>query len=222
MVRMKLHRDKAKPLTKILFAVAALLGALIFLKIAGFFVSTSQATILGAQADAARAGVDDLKKLLAETKAAADELKKKNLFVLAIPKQFPVSDVIGIIGQEALINGQWYKVGDSVAEAKIVAIEPTKVKLVWNGQEKEFSPITSGGGPGGRPDQPGSMGGRPGPGGPPRMVVTGGRGGPGPAPGPGLSREEMEKMREQFKNAATPEERQRLRETMRQQASRRS
>jgi len=221
MVRMKLHRDKAKPLTKILFAVAALLGALIFLKIAGFFVSTSQATILGAQADAARAGVDEVKKLLAETKATADELKKKNLFVLTLPKQFPVSDVLGIMGQEALINGQWYKVGDSVAGAKIAAIEPTKVKIVWNGQEKEFSPISSSGG-GGRPDQPGSMGGRPGPGGPPRMVVTGGRGGSGPMPGPGLSKEEMEKMREQFKNAATPEERQRLREAARQQASRRS
>jgi len=108
-----------------------------------------------------------------------------------------------------------------VAEAKIVAIEPTKVKIVWNGQEKEFSPIGSSGG-GGRPDQRGPMGGKPGPGGPPRMVVTGGRGGSGEMPGPGLSREEMEKMREQFKNAATPEERQRLREAARQRASRRS
>ena len=221
MVMMKLHRDKAKPLTKILVAVAVLLGALILLKIAGFFVSTSQARVLGEQADAARAGVDDLKKLLAETKAAADELKKKNLFVLTMPKQFPVSDVLGIMGQEALINGKWYKVGESVADARITAIEPTKVKLVWNGQEKEFSPIASGGG-GGRPEQPGAMGGRPGPGGLPRMVVTGGRGGSGEKPGPGFSREEMEKMREQFKNAATPEEKQRLREAARQRASRRS
>ena len=221
MVNMKFHRDKAKPLTKILCAIAALLGALIFLKIAGFFVSTSQARVLEAQADAAGAGINDLKKLLAGTKAAAEELKKKNLFVLATPKQFPISDVLGIMGQEALINGQWYKVGDNVAEARIAAIEPTKVKIVWNGQEKEFSPITSGGG-GGRPDQPGSLGGRPGSGGPPKMVVTGGRRGSGQMQGPGLSSEEMEKMREQWKNATTPEGKQRLREAARQRAGRRS
>ncbi len=220
MVNMKFHRDKAKPLTKILCAVAVLLGALIFLKVAGFFVSTSQARVLGAQADAASASVNDLKKLLAETKAAAEELKKKNLFVLATPKQFPVSDVLGIMGHEALINGKWYKVGDSVAEARIAAIEPTKVRIVWNGQEKEFSPIGSGAGA--RPDQPGSLGGRPGPGGPPKMVVAGGRRGSGQMQGSGPSAEEMAQMRDQWKNATTPEEKQRLREAARQRAGRRS
>jgi hypothetical protein len=218
MVNMKLHRDKAKPLTKVLCATAVFLGALIFLKIAGFFVSTSQARVLGAQADAASAGADDLKKFLAETKTVADELKKRNLFVQATPKQFPVGEVLGIMGREALINGKWYKVGDSVADAKITAIEPTKVKIVWNGQEKEFSPITSGGA--GRPEQPGSPGGRPGSGGLSRTVVTGGRRGPGPMSGSGSSSEEMARMREQWKNAS-PEERQRLREAARQRAGRR-
>jgi len=218
-MKIEIHRDKAKPLMKILFAVAVLLGALILLKIGGFFASTSQARVLGAQADAAQAGSDDLKKLLAQTKATAEELKKKNLFVQATPKQFPVSDVLGIMGQEALINGKWYKVGDSVAEAKITAIEPTKVRIVWNGQEREFSPMASGGG---RPDQPGSPGARPGPGGPPKMVVAGGRGGPGRAPSAASSASGAERMREQWKNAATAEEKQRLREAARQRAGRRS
>lgn len=221
MVNMKLHRDKAKPLTKILFAVAVFLGALILLKIAGFFASTSQARVLEGQADAARAGVSEVKKLLAETKTAAEELKRKNLFVQATPKQFPVSDVLGIMGQEALINGKWYKVGDSVAEARITAIEPTKVKIAWNGQEKEFSPIGSGGA-GGRPDQPGSMRGRPGPGSPPKMVAAGGRRESGAGSGAGLSAEDAARMREQWKNATTPEEKQRLRDAMRQRAGRRS
>jgi hypothetical protein len=216
-IKLEFHRDKAKPLTRILCAVAVLLGALILLKIAGFFASTSQARVLEGQADAAHAGGSDLKKLLAETKTAAEELKKKNLFVQATPKQFPVSDVLGIMGHEALINGKWYKVGDTVAEAKIIAIEPTKVRIAWNGQEKEFSPIGSGG----RPDQPGSTGGRPGPGGPPKMVVAGGRRGSGQMQGSGPSSEEMSRMREQWKNAVTPEERQRLREAMRQRAGRR-
>lgn len=221
MVNMKLHRDKAKPLTKILCAAAVLLGALIFLKIAGFFASTSQARVLEGQADAANAGANDLKKLLAETKTAAEELKKKNLFVQATPRQFPVSDVLGIMGQEALINGKWYKVGDSVADARIAAIEPTKVRIVWNGQEKEFSPMGSGAA-GGRPDQPGAAGGRPGPGGPPKMVAAGGRPRPGPMQGSGPSAQETNRTREQWKNAPTPEERQRLREAARQRAGRRS
>ncbi|MCL5280529.1 MAG: hypothetical protein M1376_11545 [Planctomycetes bacterium] len=222
MVNIKLHRDQAKPLTKILCALAVLLGALILLKIAGFFASTSQARVLEGQADAARAGVNDLKKLLAETKTTAEELKKKNLFVQATPKQFPVRDVLGIMGHEALINDKWYKVGDSVAEARITAIEPTKVKIVWNGQEKEFTPITSGGAAGGRPDQAGSPSGGPGPGGPRKMVAAGGRREPGNAPASGLSADEMTRMRAQWKNATTPEEKQRLREAMRQRAGRRS
>jgi hypothetical protein len=221
MVNMKLHRDKAKPLTKILFAVAVLLGALMFLKIAGFSASTSQARVLQGQAEAANAGVNDVKRLLAETKTVAEELKKKNLFVLATPKQFPVSDVLGIMGQEALINDKWYKVGDNVADARITAIEPTKVKIVWNGQEKEFSPIASGGSAGGRPGQPGAAGGRPGPGSPPKMVASGGRPKPGQMLGSGASAEEMNKMRKQWKSA-TPEERQRLRDAARQRAGRRS
>jgi hypothetical protein len=217
-IKLEFHRDKAKPLTKVLFAVAVLLGVLILLKIAGFFASTSQARVLEGQADAAHAGANEVKKLLAETKTAAEELKKKNLFVQATPKQFPVSDVFGIMGQEALINGKWYKVGDSVAEARITAIEPTKVRIVWNGQEKEFSPIGSGGG--GRPDQPGSPGGRSGPGGPSQTVAAGGRRGPGGAPGAGLSAQETARMREQWKNA-TPEERQRFRDAARQRGGRR-
>jgi hypothetical protein len=220
-IKLEFHRDKAKPLAKVLCAVAVLLGALILLKVAGFFASTSQARVLASQADAAGAGTEDLKKWLAQTKAAAEELKKKNLFVQSTPKQFPVSDVLGIMGQEVLINGKWYKVGDSVAEARITAIEPTKVKIVWNGQEKEFSPITSGGA-GGQPNQPGARGGRPGPGGSPQMVATGGGRGSRFAPGSGLSAEEREKLRAQWKNAATPEERQRLREAARQRAGRRS
>ncbi len=31
-----------------------------------------------------------------------------------------------------------------LGDAKIVAIEPTKVRVAWDGQEKEFSPIGAG------------------------------------------------------------------------------
>jgi hypothetical protein len=205
-------KDKTEPLTKILFAVAVLLGALTFLKI-GFFVNSSKATMVGDQGIAGRAGADDLKKLLAETKASAEEIKKKNLFVPVPAKQHPVSSVIGIMGNEALIGDKWYKVGDRVGEAKIVAIEPTKVRIAWDGQEKEFSPIEGGSG-GGRSDQPGPPGSRGGGGRGGNMGGGGSRQGAGFS-GRGLSSSEQEQMRERMKNAS-PEEKQRMREEMRQ------
>jgi len=42
-----------------------------------------------------------------------------------------------------LINGKWYKVGDKIGDAKIVAIEPTQVKIEWEGKEKVFAPISA-------------------------------------------------------------------------------
>jgi uncharacterized membrane protein YgcG len=202
-MKIEFHRDKAKPLTKILFAVAVLLGALVFLKI-GFFVSSSNAMMVADQADPGKAGASDLKKVLAQTKASADAIKKNNLFVPVPAKQYPVSEVIGILGREVLIGDKWYKVGDSVGDAKIIAIEPTKVKVVWNGQEKEFSPIGSGGS-GGRGDGSGPSG---------RMSGPGSRRGPGQAAAGGSSADK-DKMRERYMNAS-PEEKQRLRDEMRQ------
>jgi hypothetical protein len=100
-----------------------------------------------------------------------------------------------------------------------VAIGPTTVKVSWDGQEKEFSPISAGG-PGGPPG-PRAGGERPGPpSGSAPMVVTGGRQGAGRG-GPEMSPEDRERMRERFMNM-TPEERQRLREERRQRLGGRS
>ena len=203
MMKIESLKDKTEPLTRILFAVAVLLGALVFLKI-GFFVSSSNAMMMAVQGDPNQAGAADLKKVLAATKASADQIKKNNLFMPGSAIQYPVNEVIGILGREALIGDKWYKVGDSVGEAKIVAIEPTKVKVVWNGQEKEFSPIGSTGSAG-RGDRSGPPGRASGPG-------AGARSGPGMAAG--ASSADRDKARQQFMNAS-PEEKQRLREQMR-------
>jgi hypothetical protein len=204
MMKMESVKNKTESLTKILCAVAVLLGALVFLKI-GFFVNSSNA-MMAAQGDPDQAGTVDLKKVLAATKASADQIKKNNLFMPGFAKPYPVNEVLGILGREALIGEKWYKVGDNVGEAKIVAIEPTKVKVVWNGQEKEFSPIgSSGGAAAGRGDRSGPPGRASGPG-------AGARSGSGMAAA--VSSADRDKQREQFMNAS-PEEKQRLREQMR-------
>ena len=46
-------------------------------------------------------------------------------------------------GNEAFIAGKWYKVGDKIADAKIVTIGATKVEIEWDGKKTSFSPIGS-------------------------------------------------------------------------------
>jgi hypothetical protein len=65
------------------------------------------------------------------------------LFAPPLPKKHPVSQVSGILGNEVLINSKWYKVGDKIGDAKIVAIESTLVKIEWEGKEKVFAPISA-------------------------------------------------------------------------------
>ena len=223
---MKNELNKGKPASyaKALAAAAVVLGALTFLKTAGFLAASSEVRLMAARVgdSAPHTGASaDVGKLLASGRASADELKKKNLFIKTPPRQHPVREVVGILGDEALINGKWCKVGDRVGDAKIVAIEPTKVKIAWDGQEKDFSPIGSvGGGQGSEgPGSPRPRGGSEGRG---PVVTSNANNGPSPAGrgGPQLSEEEREKMRLRFQNM-TPEERQQARQQMRQELSRR-
>jgi hypothetical protein len=218
--------NKTECYAKSLVAATVLLGALTFLKVTGFLTASSEVRMMAVKMDpnTENAGTPaDVGKLLASGKASAEELKKKNLFVKTPPRQHPVREVLGILGDEALINGKWCKVGESVGDAKIVAIDPTKVKVAWDGQEKEFSPIGSGGG-GQPPERPGpSRPGRPGPAGKTPVVVNNARGGAAPveASGRRLSTEERDKMRSQWQTLS-PEERQQARQQMRQQLSERA
>jgi len=218
------HEHGIEPLATMLFAVAALLGAFTLLEIAKFVASLGHAdsTVAWVTRPAAKtsAGPQDA----TQARSVVDGLKKNNPFAPPPAKQHPVNEVIGILGDEALINGQWYKVGAAIGDAKILAIEPTKVKVVWNGQEKEFTPLaaTGAGGPPG-PSGPGRGRGGPQPPRPaqksgPQMVVTGGRGS-GPSSMGSLSPEEREAMRERWKNMS-PEEREKLRNEMRERFGR--
>lgn len=141
-----------------------LLGASAFGKVAGFYVQCArvQGTLSLARPEQDPNG---LKRCLGAAKEAADALKQNNLFVKMSPVQHPVKQVEGILGDEAFIGGKWYKVGDKIGEAKVVAINATDVKIAWNGKETSFSPIASANAqPPGRPP----TGPRPGPGaGPP-------------------------------------------------------
>jgi hypothetical protein len=231
-------KEKKEIVSVVLLGISSLLAVLILFKVGGFFVASAKAKGIVEKAVAQnKAGAKDSEKYFAQSRSLAEELKKNNLFAPPPPKENPVKQVEGIMGSEAFINGDWRKVGDKIADARIIAIGPTSVRIEWDGSEKEFYPIMSGGseGPGGRPGPGGGTaraeGGRPGRA---EMIVIGSEAGPMPGRGgmPGFGRfgggmgdmseqdrerirTEMQTMRERFMNAS-PEERERMREEMRQ------
>jgi hypothetical protein len=68
-------------------------------------------------------------------------LKKNNLFSPPPPWENPVKAVLGILDDEAYINGKWYKVGAKIGDAKIVAIDAASVTTEWEGKKKVFYPV---------------------------------------------------------------------------------
>jgi hypothetical protein len=135
----------------VLAAAAVLLGASAFGKVTGFYVQRGRMQGVLPAAQGTR-DPNRLKQCLGEARKTADLLKQKNLFVQTPPKQHPVKQVEGILGHETLIAGKWYKVGDTIGDAKIVAIAATQVEVEWDGKKTVLSPIAStGGGPAGPP-----------------------------------------------------------------------
>lgn len=127
-----------------LLGVAAFLAILTVAKLWDYHSTSAEAQSIVAKAvDQDKPDPELLKENLAGFKGIADAIKKKNLFVPVPPKKHPVSAVLGIMGNEALINDKWYKAGDKIGDARIVAIEPTQVKIEWDGKEKYFAPIAS-------------------------------------------------------------------------------
>jgi len=138
-------KDKQEFISIVLHGVSAFLAVLILINAISFFVSSARAERLVERAVAqSELDPNDMEKYFVKSREIADELKKKNLFAPPPPKKrHPVKQVSGIFGDEALIKGKWYKVGDKIGDAKIVAIEPTQVRIEWEGKEKVFAPIKS-------------------------------------------------------------------------------
>jgi hypothetical protein len=209
-------KEKKELVATAMLVVAVVSAVLITVRVRGFFVTSANAQ--SAVEQTIDQNKPDPKNVTAQSgkfKKVADALKKQNLFSPPPPRQNPVNAVMGIFGDEALINGKWYKVGDKVADAKIVAVAPTAVTVEWDGKKKVFNPIDGGSssGPGGssrpgRPTPSSSGGGRPG------MVVTQGPrpgGGGGGMPGmEGMTRERMENMSEAERNKFRDQMRQRF------------
>lgn len=129
-------------ISRLLMWVSVFLCVLILVKVVGCLTASVKAGVI-VKKIVAQSNLDpnEMDKYFDKSRKLADELKKNNLFAPPPPKQHPVKEVSGILGREVLINGKWYKAGDKVGDATIVAIEPTQVKIEWEGNEKFFAPI---------------------------------------------------------------------------------
>jgi hypothetical protein len=218
-------KDKKEVISIGLLGASAVMVVLMVMKVTGFFVAPVRAeNSLNKAVALSKLDDEEVKKHLDASKSIADELKKKNLFAPPPPKQHPVNQVLGILGDDALINGKWYKAGDNVGDAKIVAIEPTLVRIEWDGNEKTFLPIDTKSAEPSGPRRPGgpdrSQTAKEGEQGPPETVqvqveVRGGEGMGRFGGNRGDIMERMRAMRERFENMS-PEEREQARAEMRQ------
>ena len=144
-------KEKKELVSFVLLGVSVVLVASILIKVWSFFDASAKAEKIVKTAIAQNnADAEDMDKYFAKYKVLADELKKNNLFAPRAPKQHPVKEVMGILGNEVIIRDKLYKVGDKVGEAKIVAIGPTEVTIEWDGNKKTFAPIEAS-----EPSQPG-------------------------------------------------------------------
>lgn len=135
-------RKNSGSIASVLLAVALLLTALTFAQVAGYLAGptqdvSAQAAALGEPNDAA------LQAHLEESKETVETLKKTNLFVKPAPKEHPVKQVDGILGTEILVGDKWYKVGDKIGDATVIAIKSTEVMIEWDGQTKSFAPLAA-------------------------------------------------------------------------------
>ena len=151
----------------VLFGFSVVLAIMILINIASLFITTVSASRAAKNALAPhQLDANQMEKYLAKSQTIASNLKKKNLFAPNPPPQ-----VTGILGNEALIDNNWYKVGDMVGNAKVIAIEPAQVRLEFEGRELVLLPIESVSIP---PPQPGmerpSMGNMRLPGRPPNLM----------------------------------------------------
>jgi len=137
--------ETRRSVSMLLLAFSLLLAALILLRAAMFIGAIAETRALARHVIIQdQTASQQIREKTASAQLLAEGLKKKNLFVLPAPREHPVKDVSGILGDEALISDKWYKCRDKIGEATIVRIGPTEVSIEWEGNERTFTPIKGG------------------------------------------------------------------------------
>ncbi len=129
----------------LVFIIAIMIGLVINKLIAFSSIATQTNQKLSNIVEQQTLSEDEKKEILEKSKSMASDLKEKNPFSPPPPKP-GMPTVSGLLGNEALINGQWHKVGSEVNGAKILAITATGIKIKWKGKTQTISPNLGEGG----------------------------------------------------------------------------
>ncbi len=76
-----------------------------------------------------------------QIQASMIESKHEQKSMFAPPKKVQMPTCVAVLGNEALINDKWYKVGSTAGGAEIVAINPESVTILWEGKEHILVPF---------------------------------------------------------------------------------
>ncbi len=144
-MKLELVKEKKRPISVALLAVSACLAVLILVKVVSFFEASARAEEIAKKAiEMSEPDDERVEKQLEKSRETADELKKVNLFLPPQAQKEPsVREVNGILGETVLIGDKWYKAGDMVGDAKIVAVEATQVRVEIDGRVRVFAPINA-------------------------------------------------------------------------------
>jgi len=136
-------KNRQEYISKALFAVSLVLAVMTAGKVLGFAVMSVR-TRGRIETAMAKNGQDDevVKACIAANREAADKIKERNMFAEPKAKPKPPS-CSAILGSKALISDKWYGVGDEVGGAKIIAIGPKEVTILWEEKEKKLFPFAA-------------------------------------------------------------------------------
>jgi uncharacterized membrane protein YgcG len=137
-----LLKQKKELLSIALLALSALMAVFIFFKITSFFTDSARAeNVVKTALDSINSESIGVEQYFTKDRNLAATLTRNNLFSPPPPRENPVKEVRAIFGSQALINDNWYNEGQTIEDAKIVAIEPMQVTVEWDGRQTSFRPI---------------------------------------------------------------------------------
>jgi uncharacterized membrane protein YgcG len=208
-----LLKQKKEMLSIALLGLSALLAVFILVKITSFFTDSARAeNVVKTALESINSESVGVEQYFTKDRNLAATLTRNNLFSPAPPKENPVKEVRAIFGNQALIDDNWYSEGQTIGDAKIVAIEPMQVTVEWDGRQTSFRPLDASMP---EPQQSDRATARAGTTRPDSVILNSPTGQmPGQMPG-GRMGMNFQDMRTNFQNMS-PAERQRLREEMMQ------
>lgn len=151
-------KNNVKYLPNALFAISVVFIVLTVARVSGYASTSERITKAVDTAKTQDSNNEEtVKKLLEKDNEIANKLKQKNMFVPPPPKANPPV-CIGIIGSSAIINNKYYKVGDKIGAAELIAIGTKDVTIKWEDKEMKLVPFALN-----NQSSPGSGGKRPSP-----------------------------------------------------------